>query len=301
MVTDLTNMSKFVCVQVEGGGDKAAVLSVQFDATRKRMQANDFPISTEQAVEIGGAINAGPWAPEQKQALHSVVNELLASSSANSKRRGMQKLKKFENFQTDPEWKSIRNRNVARQARIAQVANRAWSLGLTCPSEKDTSLRIAVIIALCEGVADDAEIDEIYDDFKAAVKSCAEARKYPHEHLLNYPSSPFDLPKHMFEFAYGEDRPIEVLIPELDGIMSKLSCRNKAGSGRKKGDSSARSAENMLEDLKILQGHAAKKGFEIVVKKSGRASHESARGKLDQLFGSGAPAPLRNAHTAVHA
>ena len=188
MVTDLAGMNKFVEVQVAGGQDKAAVLMVQFDALKNRMKASECSITTSQATDIGAAINAGPWNPDQMKTLHDVVNGILAASSAQPKRRGMQKLRHFENYQTEPEWRSIRNK-------LAQVANRLWSLGVLCPSEKDTCLRVAIIIALCEGVHDDGEIESIYNDLKDACKSCAENRKYPHQHMLDYPLSPYDMPK----------------------------------------------------------------------------------------------------------
>ena len=272
MVTDLAGMGRFVEVQVTGGQDKAAVVMVQFDALKNRMRANDCSITTGQAADIGAAINAGPWNPEQTKGLHDVVNGLLAASSAQPKRRGMQRLRCFENFKTEPEWRSIRNKSIPRQARIAQEANRLWSLGVTCPAERETSLRVAIIIALCEGVGDDGSIQSIYEELKAAIKACADARKYPYQHLLDYPTSPFDLPEEMFEFAYGADRPVVVNIPELDAIATRLGCRNKAGDGPKKGKASARADHMMLEDLKILQTSAAKRGYEIMVRKSGRTS-----------------------------
>ena len=58
-----------------------------------------------------------------------------------------------------------------------------------------------------------------------------------------------------------------------------MKVRNKGREGLSLTDT------KLLGDVKILQTTAAKRGYELVVNKSGRDSHETAREKLDKQFG----------------
>ena len=219
MVRDLQNMRGFVDVQVGGGRDRTVVVQCQLEALKMRFQHRDCSLTTGQATELGEAVNAGPWDDNQKSELHEIIDRLLAkSAAAGCKRRQMQRLSRFENWQTAPEWKSIRSKQVTLQAIIAQVASRMWSLGLTCPSEKDTTLRAAIIIASCQGDTSTAKVSDIFNSLKVSIKANDEARRYPYQHLADYPESPLDrsggFTKEMYDYAYpdSDDPPVEVSI-----------------------------------------------------------------------------------------
>lgn len=52
-----------------------------------------------------------------------------------------------------------------------------------------------------------------------------EQRAYPHDYLDKYPALPGGLPRHMFEFAYTQDAPVLVQVPELDSAMGLARMR----------------------------------------------------------------------------
>ena len=167
----------------------------------------------------------------------------------------------------------MRHQGPILQAKIAQVATRMWSIGLTCPSET-TTCKFAGIICVCCGLADPDDQRDVFQRLKAAVKALDEKRTYPYGHLREYPPDVADWPEDMVTYAYGGERPMAVSMPELDVVMMGTNLRGRGGSARKKG---------FLRGLQAIKETAESCGVDIGIG-LGR-DIKNARASLDQRIG----------------
>ena len=140
-------------------------------------------------------------------------------------RRSYQYCLHFMNFMTPTEWRSLRS-PALKSAKIAQLAARAWSIGLRNPAEK-TSFAIAEILCYCHGIEGAEAQSQAYGEIKAAIKELSSRRKYPCEFLVDYPVRAAELPVNVMEFAYGgKEAPVdcsECIMGTLSSMLRFLS------------------------------------------------------------------------------
>ena len=219
----------------------------QANAFVARMQAlQGAAITLAQSTVLVNAVSDGPWADAQTEALEAAIAALPAAAVEHSNlrptsRRGFQSCYSFCNFLTKAEWDGLKGPGILRCAKISQLASRAWSLGITTPSER-TSFRIAEILCYCHGIETKDEQEKAYNEVKAAIREMDSRRKYPHRHLQEYPSAPSQLPADMYEFAYSSgEQPIAS--PEnIVGVM----CGSKRRRRDKSSEDGVRMALQML-------------------------------------------------------
>ena len=131
---DLANAGTYVEAQLAAGRPISSVLATQADAARHRLQTL-AAVDMEQGRLLTLAVARGPWTDQQKESMLPTIDGLVASARAAPQRRGLQHLPKPENTMLEVEWRSLRTNGPILGAKIAQVATRMWSIGLTCPSE----------------------------------------------------------------------------------------------------------------------------------------------------------------------
>ena len=237
VASDLEHVGTYVEAQLAAGRSMPSVLEAQADALHHRLQ-NLAAVDMQQGSLLTLAVTRGPWTDQQKARLSRAIDGLVAKAQALPKRRGLQHVAKPENTMLDVEWRSLRADGPILSAKVAQVATRMWSLGITCPSEP-TSCKFAGIICLCCNIADPQEQRDVFERVKQAVKLLDEKRAYPHGHLLDYPPNMADLPEAMLEYAYNGELPLEVSMPELDVIMAGTQLRGRGNQQKKRQDVSA--------------------------------------------------------------
>ena len=220
---DLENVGTYVEAQLAAGRPIDSVLATQADALNLRLQ-NLAAVDLQQGSILTLAVARGPWTDQQKESMSRTIDGLVASGRAAPQRRGLQHLPKPENTMLEVEWRSLRTDGPILTAKIAQVATRMWSIGLTCPAGT-TSLRFADIICVCCNIAEPHDQRDVFERLKQAVKTLDEKRTYPHGHLLDYPPDVADCPKAVVAYAYSCERPIEINMPELDIIMMGAQLR----------------------------------------------------------------------------
>ena len=228
---DLANIGTYVEAQLAAGRPIDSVLVTQADAVHHRLQ-NLAAVDMQQGSMLTLAVARGPWTDQQKNSMSRTIDGLVASARAAPQRRGLQHLPKPENTMLEAEWRSLRTDGPILTAKIAQVATRMWSIGLTCPSET-TSCKFAGIICVCCNIVDPHEQRDVFERLKAAVKALDENRIYPYGHLLQYPPDMADWPEDMVAYAYSGERPIEVNVPELDIIMMGTQLRGRGATQKK--------------------------------------------------------------------
>ena len=243
---DLENVGTYVEAQLAAGRPIDSVLATQADALNLRLQ-NLAAVDLQQGSILTLAVARGPWTDQQKESMSRTIDGLVASGRAAPQRRGLQHLPKPENTMLEVEWRSLRTSGPILGAKIAQVATRMWSIGLTCPSET-TSVKFAGILCVCCNIADPDEQRDVFERLKAAVKALDDKRTYPHGHLLQYPPDMADWPEAMVEYAYSGERPIEVNMPELDIIMAGTQLRGRGATQKKKQKAFLRGLQSIKED-----------------------------------------------------
>ena len=217
---DILAAGSFVQAQEQAGHDAATILEQQSTAAESRIQNLHQVITTQQASDLTTIIVDGPWSLEQKKRLSSAVAAVLnGNATKNAARRCMQRVNHFENYSTEAEWRSLRS-SALRAHKIQQVAARAHSLGITCPTETNT-FRMACIVAECDNIDTADELGRVHADIKKCIKSLDVRRAYPLKHLCDYPFSADDLPTDMFEYAYIDTKPVKVDMPGLDATAGK--------------------------------------------------------------------------------
>ena len=274
VVRDMGNIGTYIQAQVSAGRPLNTVLGVQADAVRQRLQ-NLGAVDIERGRLLTLAVADGPWDAAQKQSMSRTIDDLVAAHArvAPLARRCLQHLPEPENTMLEAEWRSLRTQGPILHAKIAQVAARMWSIGLTCPGET-TSCKFAGIICVCCGIADPDEQRDVFERLKAAVKGLDEKRTYPYGHLREYPPDVADWPEDMVTYAYGGERPMAVSMPELDVVMMGTNLRGRGGSARKKG---------FLRGLQAIKETAESCGVDIGIG-LGR-DIKNARASLDQRIG----------------
>ena len=205
VINDLRAVARFLSAQ--GGDDIEGLLARQYTAVKARLDTMPNA-SAQQCAALTMAINEGPWSSEQKCSLAAVV---ARTSAQTGKRRAMQTCMHFEQYMTMSEWQALRTRAL-RAGKINQIAQRCWVIGLTCPTER-TVQKIATVLITCEqeyGQHTEKEIFDIYQNLKNAIKHNDKHKPYPHQHVVNFPMSPLELPPEIFRYAYPEDGPVQI-------------------------------------------------------------------------------------------
>lgn len=230
MVEHLECVGAWLHEQESAGRNKADLLVTQAGAICarfKKLGGLDFKMGTE----LSKTVNAGPWTAEQKVSLLESIDHAVTVGGAKTKDKARQKCYRFENFQTEGEWNSLKNKKVLLQALITQVCTRGWSIGLQYPDE-GTCFRMAGCIVASQGIADESQIADIFERVK---EECVALRKknngtYPHQHLVRYPNDPSGLPDEMREYAYQGQDAVSMDMPYLISAMRGVKQRTHAAS-----------------------------------------------------------------------
>ena len=175
------------------------------------LQGSAIPL--QQATGLQNALREGPWNPGQRQGLQEAIDSLTAARQqsitgapgAPRARRPYQYCPFFCNYLSEPEWRGLKGPGM-KSAKVAQLASRANSVGLTVAAEK-TSFHIAEILCYCHQIEGIEEQHQAYEDIKAAIKELDGSRRYPLQHRTQYPMYPRDLPQDMYDHAYGGGPP----------------------------------------------------------------------------------------------
>ena len=149
--------------------ESAAATAIQFMTDR----APHLDLSADQKAEVRAAVDRlGLWGDEFKKPIFEAIDRLgggVDKMRVPSPERTplvakffgkMQRLPYFEQMLTPAEWDGLKS-SAMQCAKIEQVAHRAWTLGLTNPSEP-TTFRIAAIICLSDAVAETTQAEKVH-------------------------------------------------------------------------------------------------------------------------------------------
>ena len=207
------------------GSSKANILDSQAAFIVSQLRGLSS-LSIPQATGLCNATSRVPWDSAIQTQMADRINELATVSTAlvvptKNPRRQMQTHMHFEHYQTEAEWVSLRSAAFI-ESKIEQMAQRAWTIGLTCPSEPSVA-RMVRILHCCQPHID---VQKTFDDLKEAVKSKDKQHHYPHGHIKHFPADPKSLSEDAYMFAFPEDAPVSTKLNFLE-VAPSPTCWGK--------------------------------------------------------------------------
>ena len=129
IATDLADVSELLSAQVGAGLNRDDVLLSLFNSWSQRL-AGVARMQAKGKTLVTTAIQNGPWTPEQKKELASIVLGSGENMSAKAiQRRATQKMHNPENFVRMATMIKLRDPNLARASRMSVLAaevRKAW-------------------------------------------------------------------------------------------------------------------------------------------------------------------------------
>ena len=132
---DLLAVSDFVLAQAAAGQDTSSLLDSQANLSTQQLNClKTVDVKLSEATELTQNVNAGPWTDPQEAMLSAIIQGLAshAGLEQQAQRRAFQHLRRFLNFQTQPEWDGLYF-NASVMSKIQQMPQRANACGVGTP------------------------------------------------------------------------------------------------------------------------------------------------------------------------
>jgi len=165
-------------------------------------------LTVEDGTAIATKINGGNWTVEQKHALAvGVSGALVAVESKKVAARCNQNAPTIEKYLTKLDVEFLENKsNTNVDLKLKHICARAWSLGITCPTEKLSARIASIVICLSEGGSvDAATAKSLLDMVKQNIKDLDKKKKHPFPHMETLPLDPETLAADRKIYSYGKD------------------------------------------------------------------------------------------------
>ena len=226
IVKELSSLTELVQAQVSIGISEEEALESLFKSWNKRLEAMRVGAGAKRELTV--AVSKGPWTMEQKLALGRAIMHTSSDGATKTLRKNMQSCRHFENMLTESDWVKLRA-TKSKAAITTMLALRARTLNITCPGEP-LLYRMVSILAVCLGEYEMSQQDvfDNMDQLQIAIKA---KRSTPLPdgllHLDSYPHSASQLPQATLDYAYPDEKPVDVDIPELDTILNGCKQRGR--------------------------------------------------------------------------
>ena len=226
IAADLADVSELLSAQVNAGLDHDNVLLSLFNSWAQRLSVVSR-MAPKGKTLVTTAIQDGPWTPDQKKDLASIVlgNGQQSNAKAAS-RRPTQKLMNPENYIRMSTMIKLRDAKFSRASRMSVLAAELRNVGLENPDEK-TLYKLVQLLAYCENNFEFTQ-DQVWscmDDLQSFIKSVPRRKEL--RYLEHYPATAQLLPSEMKAEAYPDGEPVSVDIPELAGVLRSAKMRGR--------------------------------------------------------------------------
>ena len=172
------------------------------------------------------AIGGGPWSPDHKKQLATIVrgehgekNVVLAGKRRN------QRCHQFENWLEEKSWVYLKDKKNSRIAKSSCLATCMSQCGIELPCEK-TLYRGVSILNFCDYKYDTSE-DEVKKDMEILQGFVKHHKRGDIPFIVDYPCSPSQLAPELASAMFPKGLPVDVVIPELDGILLGARMRGR--------------------------------------------------------------------------
>jgi len=180
--------------------------------------------------KVTTAICKGPWNPSQQDELIGIITNIKKTKkkTPNQRRKGQTCLN-FENMISAECYVKLKDKDrFSQNSRLSIMASCARAINLTNPCEQ-TRFHMVKLLAYCEDNWELTQKDvlKLMDKVREYIQAGKSDTSLPY--LEQYPTSAADLPEVLRKRAFGNDVPVDVCMPDLDGV---LSGRKKRGRER---------------------------------------------------------------------
>ena len=195
---------------------------------RKILGLREF--GTTDALTLGSVVDDSALPDDYKAEIQHAIDARLDGAASAVLRRGCtegaakpQRLLSILFYLTMADWNAIRDPRVNLMSKVLVICKRYGRLGITSCHEQTYKWMVAVITAV---LAEETGQFPKYKSIYAILLNCKETMdgqkaKYPHGHIVEYPSSPHMLSPEQFAYAYtDDDPPVEMEIDRLTVIAN---------------------------------------------------------------------------------
>lgn len=201
----------------------------QAELWRQKLEAARIETGDE-ASRLSDTIKLGPWTNGEKELLLGAVSTaLLRGSAPKPSRRALQQIGDFSKFLSGADLRVLGDTGASMACKLDQVVTRLVRLGIETPSEPSLKTIMATCIqgGLVCGDGSAASLHsglcELKRRLRSQVKSLSRDGRAG-DPVVEYPSSPHDLPPKLLAVAYAADDP-----PKTDA-MDSFEVLNRASS-----------------------------------------------------------------------
>ena len=181
------------------------------DATRLIASLGNLPVGDANLDKIKSCIDSKLLhAPQRAQGASTVKD---------------QQLKCWWNMLTQSDWDFIKDEKRSMNSKMTKMQERGNLIGCTNLSEQTLKWMLAVLLMFHYKDLPSANIiREKLQELKEVVAT--ERKPYPMEQMQVFPDTPDKLPKHVYDYAYTDGPPVEVLVPGIHSIAKKNCLRS---------------------------------------------------------------------------
>ena len=192
-------------------------------------------LDTKDALRLCNAVAAGVFSSDHKAMVQKAIETRLqkhVSPHMSKDKAPQQLLVHIANFLTAEDWGKLEIPNVPALRMLEVIADRYQKLGIKSLDEQTVKWAVATVLHFVK--AHQGGVVPLYDviyswvgEFKRMVMHLK--RPLFHDVIRKYPSTPAELPPHVFEAAYSaEDPPIMKAIPGLLQLASHVPLRSNS-------------------------------------------------------------------------
>ena len=226
VVEDLADAKSLLASQTAVGLDETDVLDSMFKDILAKIRCI-HAMSAREKNTLTVAIGDGPWTAEQKKVLATVVRGETAGDNGvvSPGKRKNQRCVNLENWVDDKSWVFLKTPTNSRPAKTSVLAMVMSKCGIELPCEK-TLYRGVAILNYCDQIFDmfESDVRKEMDKLQNAVK---QHRRVGIPFMIDYPHSPSMMPHDLSATMFPKGVPVDVCIPELDGILQGARMRGR--------------------------------------------------------------------------
>ena len=222
------------------------------------LQIRSVSLSHAEAASLNIAITEGKFSPDQKLKLATSISERVSTAPEHGSTNRNQTLTNVLAYFTASDWLVFEDCTLHMTHKLGRISERCRLLGVCNPSEVTTKNLAAIIASTHCPSAGPKALHGIVVDIK---KGLHEHRSAVTSKLVKYPTSPMELPKHMYDAANAGEAPVIKILDSFGAVAAKIPMRmsNRAMGQPSYSPNIGNVVEQLLAHLQVVPQHRARR------------------------------------------